>query len=247
MQNAKATIGWDVESLKPYVTRCEDKDERQLQAAAGQWLEASARNRIDYETEWFGVPVIQTAEDIVLMQELIFKVQPDYIVETGIAHGGSLIFHASMFEVLDRGEVIGVDIEIRPHNRRVLQSHPLYKRIRMIEGDSTSEDVVASIVDIIGRDASTIVCLDSNHYRQHVLKELRLYSRFVKPGGYMVVFDTVTSNLAEQGACDKSYIANGPMEAIKDFLGENDDFVIDKAFNKLWTSTSRDGYLRRVK
>ncbi len=247
MKETKEAVCWDTESLGPFVKRCEQKDDPGLAEAAERWLEASAKNRIDYEIEWFGVPVIQTAEDIVLMQELIFSVRPDYVIETGIAHGGGLIFYASMFEVLGKGEVIGVDIEIRQHNRRVIEAHPLCKRIRMIEGDSTSEEVAAEIAGVVGRGASVIVCLDSNHYRKHVLNELRLYSRFIKPGGYMVVFDTVTSSLAEKGACHESYIGNGPMEAIADFLAENSDFIIDSGYNKLWTSTSRDGYLKRIK
>jgi len=247
MKNKGEEVNWHIESLRPHVLRCENKDQRQLDEAASCWLEASAKNKIDYEIEWFGIPVIQTAEDMILMQELIFTVRPDYVVETGIAHGGNLIFYASMFELLGRGEVIGVDIEIRQHNRRVLQSHPFFKRIRMIEGDSTSEDVVASVANAVGRDAQIIVCLDSNHYKQHVLEELKLYSRLVKPGGYIVVFDTVTADLAVKGVCDRSYVANGPMEAINDFLEENDDFIIDKDYNRLWTSTSRDGYLKRVK
>lgn len=238
---------WDIPSLRGYVALCENKDERELQKAAFEWLKASTRNRIDYEIEWFGVPIIQTPEDIVLMQELIFRLKPDFIIETGIAHGGSLIFYASLFEVLGKGQVIGVDIDIRRHNRDVIEAHPLFKRIEMLQGDSTSDDVIHAIREFVPAGAETVVCLDSNHYREHVLKELTLYKQFVNVGSYIVVFDTVTSMLVDGGVCDESYRNNGPMEAIFDFLKVDGDFVIDKKFNKLGVSTSREGYLKRVK
>jgi len=237
---------WNIPSLRKYVARCENKDEKELQKAAFEWLKASARNRIDYEIEWFGVPIIQTAEDIVLMQELIFKLRPDFIIETGIAHGGSLIFYASLLEVLGKGRVIGVDIDIRKHNRDVIEAHPLFKRIEMLQGDSTSGEIIRAIREFVPGGAETIVCLDSNHYREHVLKELTLYKQFVNVGSYIVVFDTVTSALVDSGACDESCRDNGPMEAIYDFLKVDNDFAIDKQFNKLSISTSHDGYLKRI-
>ncbi len=238
---------WNIPSLRKYVAGCENKDKTGLQKVAFEWLTVSTKNRIDYEIEWLGVPIIQTAEDIVLMQELIFKVRPDFIIETGIAHGGSLIFYASLLEVLGKGKVIGVDIDIRRHNKDVIEAHPLFKRIKMLQGSSTSDEVIYKIRELIPEGCKVIVCLDSNHYRQHVLKELMLYKQFVDTGSYIVVFDTVTSALVDSGACDESYRDNGPMEAIDDFLKVDDGFVIDKEFNKLYVSTSPNGYLKRVK
>ena len=238
---------WDIPSLRKHVGRCENKDTGELQKAAAGWRNASARNRIDYEIEWFGVPVIQTAADLVLMQELVFRVQPDFIIETGIAHGGSLIFYASLFEALGKGKVIGIDVDIREHNRKVIEAHPLFKRIELIHGDSTSPEVMSEIQEFVPPNSRTIVCLDSNHYKEHVLKELMLYSQLVNTGSYMIVFDTVTSALAERGVCDESYIDTGPLEAIYDFFKVDDNFVIDKEFNKLYISMSHNGYLKRIK
>jgi cephalosporin hydroxylase len=240
-------MDWNIPSLKKYVRRCENKDEGELKKAADEWLIASAKNRIDYESEWLGVPVIQTPEDILLMQELIFRVQPDFIVETGVAHGGGLIYYASLMELLGKGKMIGVELEMREHNRKVVESHPMSKRIEIVQGDSVSEGTIQKLRSMIPEHSRVIVCLDSNHTKPHVLKELKLYQQFVMPGSYMVVFDTNTSRLAEQGVCDKEYLANGPGEAVAEFLKTNDNFVIDKEFNKLYVSTSPDGYLKRIK
>jgi len=245
--NIDLMANWGVQSLTQYVTKCENKNIGDLQEKANEWLKVSAENKIDYEIEWLGIPIIQTAEDLILMQELIFKIKPDYIIDVGIAHGGSLIYYASILELLGNGKVIGIDIDIRKHNREVIESHPLFKRIDLIQGSSISKDVIQRLKKIIAANSITIVCLDSNHYREHVFKELNLYKKFLPIGSYIVVFDTNTSILANQGACDKSYINNGPLEAINDFLKINNDFIIDKSFNKLYTSTSRDGYLKRIK
>lgn len=237
---------WNIPSLKKYVKRCENKDEEELKKAALEWLRVSAKNKMDYETEWLGVPIIQTPEDIVLMQELIFKVQPDVIIETGIAHGGGLIFYASLMEVLDRGKVIGVDIEIREHNRKVIEAHPLFKRIEIIEGDSTSGETIREIKKRIPENSKVIVCLDSSHFKDHVLQELELYQDFIIPGCYIVVFDTFSSKMAEMGVAESKYL-NGPKEAVDEFLSRNDNFQIDIEFDKLYISTSPNGYLKRIK
>ncbi len=207
----------------------------------------SAKNKLDYEIEWFGMPVIQTAEDMIMAQELIFKIQPDYIIETGIAHGGSLIYYASLFELMGKGTVIGVDIEIREHNKKVIKAHPFFKRVHLIEGDSSSLNTIEKVSEIVKEGSRTIVCLDSNHYKEHVLKELEVYSKFISKGGYFVVYDTVTSRMAQYGCCDKSFMNNGPMEAVEEFIKGNKDFVIDKKFNKLCISTSNNGFLERVR
>jgi cephalosporin hydroxylase len=234
-------------SLDKYVMKKNKKDIRNLEKTAEEWLNLSSENRLSYEIEWFGVPIIQTPQDMVLMQELIFKTQPDVIVDIGIAHGGSCIFYSSILELLGKGKVIGVDVDIREHNRKVLEQHPLYSRIELIQGSSVSLETVVEIERRIPSGSKVVVCLDSNHTKNHVLNELQLYEKFVNPGSYIVVFDTFTSRMAELGSCDKSYIDNGPKEAINEFLRQNNNFEIDKGYNKLFLSYSKEGYLRRIK
>jgi len=237
----------NIPSLRKYVRIKENKNIKELEEAATKWVKISAGNRLSYEIDWLGVPIIQTPEDMILMQELIFKIQPDIIIETGIAHGGSLIYYASLLELLGKGKVIGVDIEIREHNKKVIEKHPMFKRIELIEGSSISDETIEKIRKIVPKNSKVIVCLDSNHTKDHVLKELQLYNSFVNPGSYIVVFDTNTSKLAELGACDKMYINNSPKEAVDEFLKEYSDFKVDKNYNKLYISYSPDGYLRRIK
>ncbi len=234
-------------SLRKYVRTKEDKNIKELEEIGLKWVGVLAENRLSYEINWLGVPVIQTPEDLILMQELIFKVQPDFIIETGIAHGGGLIYYASLMELLGQGKVIGIDIEIREHNRKVIEAHPLYKRIEMLEGDSTSGEIVKKIRGKIPSHSKVIVCLDSDHTKSHVLKELELYKPFIIPGCYFVVFDTIISKLAEQGIEERQYINNSPKEAVDEFLQKNKNFEIDKSFNKLFISCSPDGYLKRIR
>jgi len=238
---------WEIPSLRKYVLIKNDKNIEELEAIGKQWTKVAAENRLSYELEWLGVPVIQTPEDLFLMQELIFRMQPDFIVETGIAHGGSLIYYASLLELLNKGTVIGIDIDIRKHNKDVIQKHPMYKRIEMIQGSSTSPQVIQQLRKRIPRNSKVIVCLDSDHTKTHVLRELELYHNFILPGGYLVVFDTNTSELAELGVCEEKYVNNSPMEAIQEFLQNNDSFAIDENFNKLYISYSPNGYLKRIK
>ena len=230
---------------RKYVQIKEDKDVNQLEEKALEWVKVAHANRLTYEIDWLGVPIIQTPEDMVLMQELIVTIQPDIIIETGIAHGGSLIYYASLCELLQKGKVIGIDIDIRDHNKQVIQSHPLSKRIEMLQGSSTSEDIIEQVKRLLPDDATVMVCLDSDHTKDHVVKELQLYQHFVTPGSYLVVFDTNTSQLAEQGVCEDQFINNGPLEAIEEFLRTTTDFEIDTAYNKLYISYSPNGYLRR--
>lgn len=237
----------NIPSLRKYVCIKENKNIGELEEIAIKWAKVSTENRLSYEIDWLGVPIIQTPEDMILMQDLIFKIKPDVIIETGIAHGGSLIYYASLLELLGKGKVIGVDIEIREHNRRVIEAHSMFKRIELIEGNSLSEETIEKIRKMVPKDSKVIVCLDSNHIKNHVLKELQLYHRFVNLGSYIVVFDTNTSKLAELGACEKKYLNNSPKEAVEEFLKEHDNFKIDKNYNKLYISYSPDGYLKRIK
>jgi len=240
------STNWQVPSLRGYVHTRADKNIGELEEIGLKWIKVLAENRLHYEIDWLGVPVIQMPEDLILMQELIFKVQPDLIIETGIAHGGGLIFYASMMELLGKGRVIGVDIEIREHNRKAIEAHPLFTRIEIIEGDSTSEAIIQKIKGRIPNNSKVIVCLDSDHTRLHVLKELDMYQSFIDPGGYFVVFDTAIAKLAGLGIADKKYIGNSPKEAVDQFLQKNNNFIIDKGFNKLFVSSSPDGYLKRI-
>ena len=150
-------------------------------------------------------------------------------------------------ELLGKGKVIGIDIEIREHNRKVIESHPLFKRIAIIEGNSISDETIQEIRKRMSKNSKVIVCLDSNHSKDHVLKELQCYQEFVIPGCYIVVFDTNTSELAKLGIFDNKYIDNGPKEAVEEFLKKNNKFKIDKKYNKLYISYSPNGYLRRFK
>ena len=237
----------DLPSLQEYVRKKKDKDIPALKEVAEKWLALASKNRLSYEVEWLGVPIIQTPEDMILMQELIFKIQPDYIVETGIAHGGSLVFYASLLKLLGKQKVIGVDIEIREHNKKVIEAHPLFEGIEIIEGDSSSPETVERIKSMIPNGSKVIVCLDSRHTKEHVAKELAIYKDLVSVGSYLVVFDTHTSRMAELGAADKSYVNNSPMEAVNDFVEQNNNFEIDSNYNKLFISYSPNGYLRRIK
>ncbi|MBB73434.1 MAG: cephalosporin hydroxylase [Planctomycetaceae bacterium] len=232
--------------LRKYVLTKENKDYDKLSEISLCWAKASIENKLSYEIDWLGIPVIQSPEDLILVQQVIYNVAPDYVIETGVAHGGSLIFYASILEAIGHGTVIGIDIDIRKHNRQILEKHRLFKRIELIEGDSTSQEVGETVRKKISPRSKVLVCLDSNHYKDHVLKELEIYSNFVGIGSYIVVFDTITSLMSEHGVCDPSYINNGPREAIDVFLQQNQNFRIDGEFNKLFVSYSPDGYLKRI-
>jgi len=236
----------NIPSLRGHVLTKKGKDVVELERAGAEWARVGDKNKLSYEIDWLGVPVIQTPEDLVLLQEAIFKIQPDFIVEAGIAHGGGLIFEASLLELLGHGTVIGVDVEIREHNRKVIEAHPLSKRIELIEGSSVSEEVIEKLKQRIPVGSSVLVCLDSDHTKPHVLRELELYQQFILPGGYLAVFDTISSQLAKAGAAKEIYIDNGPGEAVIEFLKTTDAFEIDTAFNKLYSSHNQNGYLRRV-
>lgn len=237
----------NIPSLRKYVNIKENKNIKELEEVAIKWAKVSAENRLSYEIDWLGVPILQTPEDMILMQELIFKIQPDVIIETGIAHGGSLIYYASLLELLGKGKVIGIDIEIREHNRKVIEAHPMFNRIELIEGSSISEETIEKIRKTVPKDSKVIVCLDSNHTKNHVLKELQLYHEFVNPESYIVVFDTITSKLSKVSSSEKMYLNNSPKEAIEEFSKEHNNFELDKSYNKLYVSSSQDGYLRRIK
>jgi len=221
-----------------------------LQRVSGELFRRSFEHRYSYNFSWMGRPIIQYPQDIVAMQELIWSVKPDLIVETGIAHGGSLVFYASMLELLgDDGIVLGVDVDIRLHNRTAIEEHPMARRIRMIEGSSIDPSIVAQVSEIAAGRKKVLVALDSNHTHAHVLRELELYSPYVTEGSYLVVFDTVIEDLPESIFPDRPWgPGDNPKTAVRQFLRDNDRFVIDNQVDhKLLLTVSPDGYLRCVK
>jgi cephalosporin hydroxylase len=220
-----------------------------LADAAAQFIERSFRYKYTYNFSWLGRPIIQHPQDIIAFQEIIWKTRPTLIIETGIAHGGSLIFSASMLELCGDGEVIGVDVDIRPHNRVEIERHPLAKRITLIEGSSTDPVVVTRIAERAKQSERTMVILDSNHTHNHVLSELNAYSRFVSSGCYLIVCDTVIADFPDELLGDRPWTrADNPLTAVRSFLTNNQDFKLDTEYSeKLLISHLFRGYLRRVK
>ena len=211
-------------------------------------LAAVVKYRYTYNFSWYGRPIIQLPEDVLAVQEIILSTKPDLIVETGIAHGGSLVFSASMLELLGAGEVLGIDIDIRPHNLEALDRHPLRRRISLIQGSSIDPDVAATVRSrAVGK--RVMVMLDSNHTHFHVEKELELYSPLVTKGNYLVVFDTVIEDLPDGLYPDRPWgKGNNPKTAVWKFLASNDRFEIDKCLeSRLLTTVAPDGYLRCIK
>ena len=183
------------------------------------------------------------------MQEIIWGTRPDVIVETGIAHGGSLILYASLLQLIGGdGKVIGVDIDIRAHNRKEIEGHPMFDRISLIEGSSTDAGIVQQVRDLIDDDRRVMVVLDSNHTHEHVLEELRLYAPLVTKGCYLVVFDTVVEDLPDDFFPDRPWSqGDNPKTAVWEFLRTNDRFVIDKAIEqKLLVTVAPDGFLKCI-
>ncbi|MBW1705214.1 MAG: cephalosporin hydroxylase family protein [Deltaproteobacteria bacterium] len=217
--------------------------------AANNFQEGSIKSLYSYNFSWMGRPLIQYPQDIVVMQEILWKVKPDLVVETGIAHGGSIIFYSSILELIGKGLVLGIDVDIRTHNRKLIEAHPMFNRIEMIEGDSVSEEVFAQVREIAGDKRTVLVCLDSMHTHEHVIKELELYSSIVTKGSYLVVFDTIIEDLSEDCIGDRSWgKGNNPKTAVHEFIKKTDRFVIDKAIeNKLLITVAPDGYLKCVK
>ena len=215
------------------------------------WFNKMNEHKYSYNFTWMGRPIIAYPQDMVAMQEIIWDIKPDLIIEAGIAHGGSLIYYASLLELIGgEGIVIGMDIDIRKHNRELIESHPMMKRIKMIEGDSTSEMVAEQVYEIAGKKNKILVCLDSNHTHDHVLKELNLYAKLVSVGSYCVVFDTVIEDLPNDFEWKERNwgVGNNPKTAVFEFLKNNDDFQIDKSIdNKILISVAPDGYLKRMK
>jgi len=219
----------------------------EVQVAARRLFDLSCRYRYSYNFSWLGRPVIQYPQDLVAMQELIWQVQPDLIIETGVAHGGSLVFYASMLELLGKpGKVLGIDIEIRLHNRAAIEAHPMFHRIELIEGSSIADEVAAQVQQEASRAQRILVVLDSNHSHTHVLRELELYSPLVRAGSYVVVFDTVVEDMDPTLVGDRPWgRGDNAKTAVHAFLQKNARFEIDREIErKLLLTVAPDGYLR---
>lgn len=219
-----------------------------LQQSSKTFMKNTIRTKYSYNFSWMGRPIIQYPQDIIAMQEIIWNVRPDLIIETGIAHGGSLIFYASMLELLGKGKVLGIDIDIREHNRREIEKHPMFKRITIIEGSSVEKNVIEKVHKYAQGKKRVLVCLDSLHTHDHVLRELEAYSPLVTRGSYCVVFDTIVEDLPDEYSSDRPWgKGNNPKTAVWKFLEGNDRFVIDKEIeNKLLITVCPEGYLKCV-
>jgi len=226
-----------------------------LKASATQFLLASIRSKYSYNFSWLGRPIIQYPQDIVAMQEIIWDVKPDLIIETGIAHGGSLIFSASLLALLEitgkikKGKVLGIDIDIREHNRVEIEKHPLARKIKMIQGSSIDEDIIRKAYGFAKNFNNIFVILDSNHTHKHVLAELNAYAPLVSKGSYCVVFDTIIEDLPDDMFPDRPWgRGNNPKTAVREYLKSHSEFEIDKSIeNKLLITVAPDGYLKRTK
>lgn len=224
-------------------------EDRDLHRKALDVVIESDRHGWSYQWSWLGVPIIQMPPDIVATQEVIWEARPQVIIETGVARGGSLILYASILELIGDGRVIGIDIDIRPHNRDSIERHPLSKRIDLFQGSSIDPNLVARIRDEIRGAERVMVILDSNHTHDHVLDELRLYSPLVTHGQFLIVADTVVEDIPAQEHRPRPWgPGNNPGTALAAFLKENDRFVRDPFINaKLLITSSPGGYLRCVK
>jgi cephalosporin hydroxylase len=190
------------------------------------WLRSGWDARYVYSFTWLGRPIIQLPEDMVRIQEVLFSIKPDVIIETGVAHGGSLVFYASLCKAMEKGRVIGIDIEIRPHNREAIESHPLFPLITLIEGSSVDPAIVEQVKAGVKSKESVIVLLDSNHTKEHVLAELNLYAPLVTRGSYIVAMDGIMEQVAGAPRTQPDWTWNNPKSAALDFVESNPDFII---------------------
>ncbi len=252
-----------------FATACAEQvlaqgSDARVRAATHEWMIATQPHQYSYHFSWLGLPVIQYPPDIVAMQELIWEVKPDLIIETGIARGGSLLLSASVLALLEladaseaeemlnplapRRHVLGIDIDIRPHNREAIERHPLAPRISMIEGSSVAAEVISSVKERAARAERVMVLLDSNHTQEHVLAELEAYASLVSPGSYCVVFDTIVEDLPADMFLNRSWgPGNSPKTAVNQFLALHTEFTSDTTIdNKLLISVAPQGYLKRA-
>lgn len=223
-----------------------------FQRKSMEWILHANKYKYVYNFQWMGQPIIKFPADIIVQQEIMWKLKPDLIIETGIAHGGSILFSASMIEMMGmNGEVVAIDIDIREHNKKLIEKHPMYKNITMYEGSSIDPKIFEKVKKHIKKKKCVMVILDSNHTHQHVLEELKLYAPLVTTGSYCIVLDTFVEFLPKgySSQHDKRPwdVGNNPYTAMKTFLKNNDNFLIDKDLSKKGMITETiDGYLKRI-
>ena len=227
-----------------------------IEKVSEDFLKLSIQSKYSYKFEWFGRPIIQYPQDIVAF-EIISTTKPDLIIETGIAHGGSLILSASLLCILDLLEgkdpresrsVVGIDIDIRKHNKEAILKHPLSYKIKLIEGSSIDQNIIKEVKNISKNFDKVLVALDSNHSHKHVLSELEAYANLVTKDSYCIVFDTIIENLPKNSFPDRNWdVGNNSMTAVKEWLNSNPEFTIDKEIDKkLLISCAPNGYLKRL-
>jgi cephalosporin hydroxylase len=236
-----------------------------LTEAAQTFSNESILSKYSYNFTWLGRPIIQYPQDMVAIQQLIWEVKPDLVIETGIAHGGSLILSASMLALLDlcdainsgitidpqrsHRQVLGIDIDIRAHNRAAIESHPMASRIQMIQGSSIAPETVEQVQQIAKEHERILVCLDSNHTHDHVLAELEAYASLTSVGSYCVVFDTIIEELPAEMYPDRPWEpGDNPKTAVREYLKTHPEFEVDQSIqHKLLITVAPDGYLKRIK
>lgn len=218
-----------------------------------KFIKDTLTQKYSYRFKWMGIPVIQYPQDLIAMQEIIYEVKPDIIIETGVAHGGSLMFYATLMDTVTDGIVIGIDVDIRPQNRKAIRSHPLWYRIDLVEGSSVNIETLKKVVRIIKKndvkEPVIMVVLDSLHTHKHVLRELEMYSPLVSVGSFLVVFDTIIEHLPEGSFPGKPWsVGNNPATAVKEFLTTHPEFEVDDKIEKrIMITTAPGGYIRRIK
>ncbi|MCB1697135.1 MAG: cephalosporin hydroxylase family protein [Pseudomonadales bacterium] len=240
-------------------------EDEALQELSRLWCAEVSRHKYAYNFSWLGRPAIQFPNDAWALQEIIWQVRPDLIIEAGIAHGGSLVFSASMLSLLDltdaiaagqtmnpaisRRKVLGIDIDIRAHNRKAIEAHPMASRIQMIEGSSIAEKTIAQVKSVAANYDRILVCLDSNHTHEHVLAELHAYAGLTSIGSYCVVLDTLVDDMPEAMFNDRPWgPGNSPKSAVKQYLKSHPEFEVDAGIHhKLLITVAPDGYLKRIK
>jgi len=221
----------------------------ELRQKSIDWMIRADKHKYSYNFSWLGRPIIKLPADVLVLQEVMWKTKPDLVIETGIAHGGSLIFSAAMLELIgSTGHVLGIDIDIRSHNLKEILKHPLSHRISMLQGSSVSADIVNQVAEVASNFKTVMVILDSLHTHDHVLNELRLYSKFVSVGSYVILPDTFIEFFPRGYYADRPWdVGNNPYTAMKQFLEEAKEFEVDREVSdKALISEAVDGYLKRL-
>ena len=217
-----------------------------IELISSLWVKLYAQYKLTHDITWMGIPIIQFPEDILMMQELIWKIRPDVIIECGVAHGGSMLFYASLLELIGKGHVIGIDVKIRQYNKISIKSHAMSHRIELLEGSSVSEEIINTVKKMIKGANKVMVILDSNHSTEHVAKELEFYNELVTPGSYLVVMDGAQAFVWDIPNGKLEWNEDNPLKAIEKFIENNSQFEIDPYYNRLKVTSNPKGFLRKL-